>query len=152
MNFATSQRPPPGLEAVQPLPTSGCQLFWCQESLRPSTEPVQQPFARRLLVARFSPLNSEAVAVPQQRTHPVVQQPDPDQLRRYSAMLRELNAGRRYGVLAVCQMSTLMAVQCPMAWSTFGRNIRAVIHWRVSKLCLWDGSDAQSRSLRSKLS
>ena len=40
MHFATAQRPPPGLEALQPLPTSGCQLFWCQESLRPSTEPV----------------------------------------------------------------------------------------------------------------
>ena len=98
VHFATSQRPLPGLEAAQPLPTSGCQLFWCQQSLRPCTEPVQQPDARRLLVARFSPLDSAPVAVPQQRLHPVVQQSDPDQLGRYLAMLRKLNGGRRYGV------------------------------------------------------
>ena len=156
VHFAAAQQPPPGVEADQPLSTSGCQLFWCQDSFRPSTEPVQQPHAR--LVTRLSP-DSAHVAVPQQWPHPLVQLPDPDQLRRYVAMLKKLvkivtamefTSGLKR--LADCQTHTHLEIQCSMASSTFGRNIHAVLHWRVTKLCLWDGFDAQSRSLSSERS
>ena len=93
-SFAPAKPP----DADQSLSTVGCQLFRPQEYLRPYTEPVQSPDAGAGLVACLSPPDAAPVPVAQQRLHPVVQQPDPDQLRRYEAMLKKLNAGHRYGV------------------------------------------------------
>ena len=58
-----------------------------QESLLPDTEPVQPPDAR--LGTRLSP---------QQWPHPPVQKYYQSQLKRYLAMLQQLNAGHSYGV------------------------------------------------------
>ncbi len=95
VTFAAAPRPPPGLKADQPLSTSGRQLFCCQDSLRPSTEPVQQPAAQ--LVTRLSPDPAD-VAVPEQLPHPLEQQPDPDQLTRFKEMRKKLRSGHSYEV------------------------------------------------------